>query len=283
MPELPEVETIRIGAKKKLVGKTIKSIEVKVPKLFIGSCSDIINSRIIDIKRVGKVLQVLLNNNQSILIHLKMTGQLVYQPKDKKISCAVGGHMQKAYGKKLPHKHTHIIYNFLDGSKLYFNDLRKFGWNKIIKTEKADKYFGQENFGPEPQSKDFTNNYLENIFKKTNKKIKEVLVDQKKISGLGNIYVNDALYWAGILPNRKAKTLAKNEIANLKKAIEKVINLGLKQGGSSENTYVNIEGKRGKYMDFTATYQQKKDPKGHLLKRQKIGSRSAFYCSICQK
>ena len=282
MPELPEVETIRIGAKKKLVGKTIKSIEVKVQRLFKGNCSDIINSRIIDIKRVGKVLQVLLNNNQSILIHLKMTGQLVYQPKDKKISCAVGGHMQKAYGSNLPHKHTHIIYTFSDGSKLYFNDLRKFGWNKVILSKDKDKFLGPDKFGPEPKTKEFNINYLKKIFQ-TNKKIKEVLIDQQKISGMGNIYSNDALYWAGILLDRIAKSLNNSEIKKLKNSIEKVISLGLKYGGSSENTYVNIEGKRGKYMDMTATYQQKTDPKGHLLKRQKIGSRSAFYCGLCQK
>src|SRR3990167_6238058 len=122
MPELPEVETIKRGASKMIVGKTIKNIEVRAKKLFIGNPKEAIGSKIIDIKRVAKVLELVLNNNKEILIHMKMTGQIVFQQKGKEISCAVGGHMQKAYGQRLPHKHTHIIYTFSDGSKLYFND-----------------------------------------------------------------------------------------------------------------------------------------------------------------
>jgi formamidopyrimidine-DNA glycosylase len=108
-------------------------------------------------------------------------------------------------------------------------------------------------------------------------------MDQQKIGGIGNIYANDALYWAGILPTRPAKTLSGVEIKNLKKAIEKVITLGLKYGGSSENTYVNIEGKKGKYMEHSAVYQQKKDPQGHPIKKITLAGRGTFYCGICQK
>lgn len=290
MPELPEVETIKLGAKKYLTGKTIKDVDIRVPKLFVGSegtpigvdKADIINAKIIDVRRVAKILEITLDNSRSILIHLKMTGQLVYQPKGKNIKCAVGGHMQKAYGGKMPHKHTHIIYTFSDGSKLYFNDLRKFGWNKILKSKTIVSIINS-NFGPEPLTKDFTAKYLEEIFKNKTAKIKDVLLNQKLISGIGNIYANDALYWAGIQPTRMVKSLSTAEISKLKKAIEKVIKLGIKYGGSSENTYVDIDGKRGHYMDHTATYQQKKDPKGHLIIRVKMGSRSSFYCPKCQK
>lgn len=283
MPELPEVETIRLGAKKYLVGKTIKKVEIKISKLFVGNPKDIINSRIADVRRVAKILEIVLDNGYSILIHLKLTGQLVYQPKDKEIECAVGGHMQKAYGQKLPHAHTHIIYEFSDGSKLYFNDLRKFGWNKIIKTSEIDQTLGKDKFGPEPNTKDFSLEYLQKIFSKSGKRIKEILMDQVEISGLGNIYANDALYVAGILPTRTAKSLSNDEIEKLKNAIEKVISLGLKYGGSSENTYVNLEGKKGHYMEVTTVYQKNKDPKGHEIKRLKIGGRGSFYCPICQK
>ena len=279
MPELPEVETIRQGLIQKVKGKVIKDIEIKVPKLFVGNISDICGAKIIDAKRVAKILEIVLDNNYSILIHLKMTGQLIY--KDEK-SKAVGGHTQKLYDAEPPHAYTYIIYTFSDGSHLYYNDFRKFGWNKIYKSDQIEKIIGPDKFGPEPLNPDFNIEYLKKIFSKSGKAVKLVLMDQQKIAGVGNIYANDALYWAGIFPTRSAKTLSDEEISKLKSAIEKVINLGLKYGGSSENTYVNIEGQKGHYMEITAVYQKKKDPKGHEIKKIKIGGRGSFYCPICQ-
>lgn len=280
MPELPEVETIRKGITDKLIGKKIKDIEVKVPKLFVGNKNDIIGAKIIDAKRVAKVLEIVLDNGYSIIIHLKMTGQLIY--KDDK-SMAVGGHTQKVYDADPPHAYTHIIYTFSGGSHLYFNDFRKFGWNKIVKSHEVMKLLGPDHFGPEPGMGDFTVGYLKKIFSKSGKAIKLVLMDQQKIGGIGNIYANDGLYWAGIMPTRPAKSLSNAEISKLKNAIEKVIKLGLEYGGSSENTYVNIEGKKGRYMEVTAVYQKKNDPKGHSIRRTKIGGRGTFSCKICQK
>jgi len=283
MPELPEVETIRIGIILKLKGKTIKDVEIRLPKVFTGKPGDIIGTKIIDAKRVAKILEVVLSNGYSILIHLKLTGQLVYQDRsDKSCRASVGGHMQKAYGQELPHAHTHIIYNFTDGSRLFFNDLRKFGWNRVIKSAQVNQVLGPDKFGPEPQSKEFTSEYLKKIFSKPNKAIKLVLMDQQKISGLGNIYANDALYWAGILPTRPAKSLSDEETSKLREAIKKVIKLGLNYGGSSENTYVNIEGKRGHYMEVAAVYQKKTDPKRHPVKFIKIGGRGTHFCPKCQ-
>jgi len=262
MPELPEVETIRKGVIQKLNGKKIKGIEIRVPKLFVGEKKNIIGAKIVDAKRVAKVLEIVLNNGYSILIHLKLTGQLIYQ------------------GQIGPF--THLVYIFSDGTHLLFNDLRKFGWNRVVKTSETEKLLGPDKFGPEPGTKNFTGEYLKNIFSKSNKAIKLVLMDQQKIGGLGNIYANDALYWAGILPTRPAKSLTDIEIQKLKTAIEKVINLGLKSGGSSENTYVNIEGEKGKYMDVAAVYQKTRDPKGHLIKKIQLGGRGTFFCPICQ-
>jgi formamidopyrimidine-DNA glycosylase len=278
MPELPEVETIRQGAQEKLVDKKIIGIEVRVPKMFIGAIDNAVGAKIKNVRRIAKILIIDLNNGYSILIHLKLTGQLVYVPKDKKV-IARGGHFQSAYNQPMPHAHTHIIYEFSDGSHLYFNDLRKFGWHKIVKSGEVEKLMGNI---PEPKTKEFSIKYLKEIFSKTSKPVKIVLMDQQKIGGIGNIYANDALYWAGILPSRPAKSLSESEILKLKKAIEKVIDLGLKYGGSSENTYVNIEGRRGQYMEHAAVYQQKKDPKGHEIKKIQLGGRGTFFCPICQ-
>jgi len=282
MPELPEVETIRKGIVSKLIGKEIKDVEIKVSKLFVGNKNDIIGGKITGAKRVAKVLEIVLDNGYSIIIHLKMTGQLVYRDKDSEKSFA-GGHSQKIYMVEPPHAFTHIIYTFSDGSHLYFNDFRKFGWNKIVKASDVTKMFGPDKFGPEPLTKNFTVDYLKKIFSKSGKAVKLVLMDQQKIGGIGNIYANDALYWAGIIPTRPAKSLSDAEISKLKNAIEKVIKLSLDYGGSSENTYVNIEGKKGRYMEVTAVYQKKTDPKKHPVKRIAIGGRGTFYCEICQK
>lgn len=284
MPELPEVETIRRGIVEKLKGKVIQDVEVKVPKLFIGNKKDIIGAKIVGANRVAKILEIKLDNDYSILVHLKMTGQLVYKPVANPqlpaTSCK-GGHPSRVYLQEPPHAFTHIIYTFSDGSHLYFNDFRKFGWNKIVESYKVESLKGE--FGPEPLKPEFTEEYLKEIFAKSGKAIKLVLMDQAKISGIGNIYANDALYDAGILPNRPAKSLSDEEISKLKKAIEHVLKLGLEYGGSSENTYVNIEGKKGHYMEVARVYQKKEDPKGHPVKRIAIGGRGTFFCSICQK
>ncbi len=282
MPELPEVETIRRGIVEKLKGKIINDVEVKVPKLFVGDPKNIIGAKITDAKRVAKVLEIVLDNGYSIIIHLKMTGQLVYRDKDSEKTFS-GGHSQKIYMNEPPHAFTHIIYTFDDGSHLYYNDFRKFGWNKVIKSDEALKLLGPDKFGPEPMTDKFTTEYLKKIFAKTAKPVKLVLMDQAKISGIGNIYANDALYDAGILPTRPAKSLNDAEIMKLKEAIEDVLQLGLKYGGSSENTYVNIEGKKGRYMEVARVYQKEKDPKGHLVKRIAIGGRGTFFCTECQK
>ena len=280
MPELPEVEIIKRGIIAKLKGKKIVRVEIRMPKLFIGNSKNVIGAKIIGARRVAKILEIVLDNNYSILVHLKMTGQLIY--KDDK-SKAVGGHTQKIYDADPPHAFTQIIYAFSDGSHLYYNDFRKFGWNKVVKTSEVEKILGPDKFGPEPGAPKFNIDYLKKIFSKSGKAVKLVLMDQEKISGIGNIYANDALYWAGILPTRPAKSLSITEISKLKSAVEKVIKLGLKYGGSSENTYVNLEGKQGRYMEVAAVYQQKKDPKGHPVKKMQLGGRGTFFCPTCQK
>jgi len=263
VPELPEVETIKKGLSNKIVGKKIADVDIRVPKMFMGNPRDICGAKIVDAKRVAKILEIVLDNGYSILIHLKLTGQLIYGARENSF--------------------TRIVYTFSDKTKLIFNDLRKFGWHKIVKSDEVMKLLGPDKYGPEPGSKDFTVEYLKQIFSKTIKPIKSVLMDQVRISGIGNIYANDALYLAGILPARPAKSLSDKEISKLKLAIEKVIALGLKYGGSSENTYVNIEGKKGRYMEITAVYQKKKDPKGHDIKKIQLGGRGTFFCSLCQK
>ena len=265
-----------------MVGKKIEAVDIRVSKLFVGDSKDIIGATIKDAKRVAKVLEIVLDNSYSIIVHLKMTGQLVFR-EAKSDKLFAGGHHQKVYMQEPPHAFTHIIYDFSDGSHLYFNDFRKFGWNKVVKSSEVGEILGSDKFGPEPLTAGFTVEYLKKIFEKSGKAIKVVLMDQAKIGGIGNIYANDALYDAGIMPTRPAKSLIGEEISKLKRSIEKVIGLGLKYGGSSENTYVNIEGEKGRYMEVSLVYQKNTDPKGHPVKRISIGGRGTFVCEKCQK
>ncbi len=288
MPELPEVETIRRGLVRRVEGLTVKDIEVRVAKLFKGDVKDIIGAKIIKIRRRAKVLIVDLDNSKSLLIHLKMTGQLVFQSADEKEKI-VGGHPQKSYNQPLPHKHTHIIFTFTNGSHLFFNDLRKFGWMMIVLTNEVEKQSLIRQAGPEPLGEGYANYFqvqmpnMKDKIRKSKKSIKMLLTDQSFIAGVGNIYSDEILYASKIRPIRSGSSLSVKEIDKLFEVIPKVLKKALKYGGTSDSTYVGVNGERGDYLKVASTYHQKLDPKGHPIQKMKIGGRTAHFCPICQK
>jgi formamidopyrimidine-DNA glycosylase len=282
MPELPEVETIKRQLKEVLVGKTVSEVEVLRTKSFSGDPKSLTGRKIGDIQRKSKVIEILFDDNEDmVIVHLKMTGQLIFADHGKRI---VGGHPTADWVNDLPSKHTRIVWTFGDGSKLYFNDMRVFGWMKIVSPEKYEKEIRK--LAPDVIDKDFTAEYLFNLLKKTRKPIKLVLLDQDKIGGLGNIYVNDALFLAGIRPERKADSLGKTVVKKLQVAIIKVINLGIKYGGASASNYVQVSGLGGTYQDHFLVYKKdgSKCPKcGEIIKKIKLGGRGTFFCPSCQK
>jgi formamidopyrimidine-DNA glycosylase len=284
MPELPEVETIRKGLTKHLKGLTIKSIEINKPKQFRGNPVEVIGQTVLGIRRFGKITAIDLTGDKSLLIHLKMTGQLVFQYKSDTFT---GGHPIPFAKDGLPGKTTHIIFHFTDGSTLFFNDVRQFGWIKIVSSSSGISEL--EKIGPEPFTKEFTAEYLGKILTKTAKAVKLVLMDQEKIAGVGNIYANDALFEAGILPQRPAKSLSKREIEKLFQAIEAVLAEGIRYGGSTsdDEAFVNVEGERGGYQNHVRVYQKDGQPCPNgcdgIIQRAKIGGRGTFFCPHCQK
>jgi formamidopyrimidine-DNA glycosylase len=284
MPELPEVEIIRRGLAHYLTGKTIKEIKVYIPKLFMGEVDLIRGATIRNIDRKAKVLLVRLSNKYSLLIHLKMTGQLVYQSSDE-TEKIVGGHPQAAYNEHLPHKHTHIIFHFTDGSHLYFNDLRKFGWMQLVPSYRADSHGMLKTVGPEPLEGSLTAAMLrDRLMRYPNRLIFVSLLDQSLIAGLGNIYVNESLYEAGIQPVRRVSSLTEKEWHSLWQAIRRVLTMSINYGGTSDSTYVSVEGKRGDYLAHAHVYHQEiARPCGHLVEKKKISGRTAHYCPIDQK
>jgi formamidopyrimidine-DNA glycosylase len=284
MPELPEVEIIRLGLYKYLPEKKIESVEVRVPKLFVGNEAQLKGKTILGVRRRAKVLIIDLSGGESLLVHLKMTGQMVYQSENEKEK-VVGGHPQEAYNQPLPHKHTHVIFEFADGSKLFFNDLRKFGWIHVVPTEEAYTYGMLKTVGPEPlDPRVFTKDVLQNRLQKyPNRLIFQSLLDQSLIAGIGNIYANEALYEAGIRPERRSKDITDEEWALLYNAIVNVLQQSIRYGGTSDNTYIQVDGKRGDYLKHAHVYRKKKAyPCGHDITTKKIGGRTVHYCSVDQ-
>lgn len=282
MPELPEVETIVSGLKKCLVGQKITSINFLDKKKFIGDPKQVMNQEISDIERRAKLIVVKLKNKYNLVIHLKMTGQLIYKDKTYKIA---GGHQSDELYLEVPNVHTRMIFSLSGGGKLFYNDLIRYGIIKVLtddETERMSKY----EFGPEPFSKEFSKNYFSAILDKAKTaNIKKILMDQKKIAGVGNIYANEALYLAGIDPRRKAASLSKSEKDKLYDAVLKALKLGIQHLGASIRNYVNHEGKKGKMQELFKVYGRagQKCECGSLVKKIQLNGRGTYYCPACQR
>src|SRR3989344_1718202 len=297
MPELPEVETIRLGLQKYLVGKTIEAVDVRLKRIFTGNPQEIIGAKIRNVDRFGKGLVINLDNGYSIAAHIKLTGQFIYRgPEVSKVS-----KVSKKVGGELPNKFTHVIFKLkATDAFLYYNDIRQFGWVKIVKSDKLKEISFFKNLGPEPpvlkvskagevsrvSKGELTLEKFKNIISKSNVAIKPLIMDQKKIAGIGNIYANDALFRAKIHPERKAKTLSDSEIKNLYSSILKVLKKGLENGGASELNYVNALGQEGKYQLYFLAYAQDGKPCvrcGTIMKKITLSGRGTYFCSSCQK
>jgi formamidopyrimidine-DNA glycosylase len=280
MPELPEVEAIRTQLEKYLKGHTIEKVEVRNPRIFQGEAKNVEGSSFKDFRRFGKVLALDLDNEFSLVIHVKMTGQLIYRGpnlKDPQLSNKVAGGLGGA--------HTHVIFHLNNDGKLYYNDFRRFGWIKVIRTDDVGKEGLVGKMGPEPL-KDLTLEHFEEVVRKTRRNIKVLLMDQSKIGGVGNIYANDALWLAKINPKRAANTLTDEEARLLYEAIEQVLKKGMEMGGSSENSYVRPDGSEGEYQNHTLVYGRqgtKCERCGTVIEKFMLGGRGTYVCLHCQR
>lgn len=281
MPELPEVETIRLGLQKYLVGHKIEGVEIKVAKLFEGNSKDIIGAKVVGVRRFGKGLVIDLSNKYSIAIHIKLTGQLIYR--DKKTNKFS---LSEKVGDRIPNQFTHVIFKLDKGAFLYYNDKRRFGWLKVIKTNELNNLSFFKNMGPEP-FKDLTLELFEKIIAGKQTVIKPLLMDQTRIGGIGNIYANDALFLADISPTRRAKDLKPQEIKKLYDAILKVMEKGMKYGGASELNFVNALGQEGEYQFHSLAYGRKGEKcsknDGGVIEKTFLAGRGTYFCPVHQK
>jgi formamidopyrimidine-DNA glycosylase len=282
MPELPEVESIANQLQKYLVGHRIEKVEVRNSKYAIHD-QDVVGAKVKDIRRFAKVISIDLSNGFSILVHVKLTGQLIYRGPQLVLgayqlsSKVIGG---------LGGKHTHLVFRLDRGGVLYYNDFRRFGWVRVVLTNELENEDFIKHLGPE-LLKDMNLTKFKSILEKSSTAVKVLLMDQKKMSGVGNIYANDALNVARINPKIKANKLNNEQIKYLFKAVEKVLKEGIKRGGASELAFVNPDGSEGNYQKFTVVYGREgekcKNGCGGVIKKIKLGGRGTYFCPICQR
>jgi formamidopyrimidine-DNA glycosylase len=306
MPELPEVEALRRSLLPFVKGAKILEVEVRQEKIIAGKgttrkgtkentksfVENISGRKILDIKRRAKNLIIVLDKG-IILVHLKMTGQLVFVPKAKNTKISFGGHpIEETEKENLPHKHTYIIFKLNNGT-LYYNDVRQFGYVLFFKEEKIledEKHF--EDIGVEPFDKNFTLEYfkekVEEMAQKTSAPIKKVLLEQKIVVGVGNIYCDEVFWASSVLPTRKLSTLSNKEIKDIYENIKKILDKAINSGGSSVANYLLADGKRGNFADYHNAYQKdgqrcKKKGCAGTIEKITLGGRGTHFCPVHQK
>lgn len=288
MPELPEVETVRRGLHQLIIGRTVKKVVHDTPKSFPNASADVeaflVGATVTAVRRRAKVLLIDLSTEYTLVIHLKMTGQLVFRAADVAFGA---GHPNDSLIGELPDRSTRVTFTFADGSHLYFNDQRKFGWVRLLPTIEVPNIDFMQKVGPEPLEHDFTPAAFKERFKRKAKSpIKAALLDQTVIAGVGNIYADESLWGAKIHPLRKVATITDAEFDKLYHELRDVMNLAIEKGGSTDRNYVNAEGKKGSYIDFARVFRREGKPCprcGTIIVKFKAAGRGTHICPNCQK
>lgn len=287
MPELPEVETLRRGLHEYIIDKKVSAVEYDTEKSFPNTSADIktffIGATITDVKRRAKVLLIDLSSDYTLAVHLKMTGQVVYVG-DERFGA---GHPNDSLIGELPDKSTRVTVSFADGSHLYFNDQRKFGWMKLFPTAEVPNIKFMQTVGPEPLASDFTPELLsERLNKRMNSSIKAVLLDQAVLAGIGNIYADESLWGARIHPLTRVRDLSRGQVRELWKELRSILELAIQREGSSSVAYSKNGGKKGSYMDFARVYHREGEVcirhPDTTIEKIKVAGRGTHICPVCQ-
>ena len=284
MPELPEVETIRRGLESAVINKQIVDLQVTKPKLLRNQrayfLNTLKNNSISSINRIGKLLIFVLADEQNyLLVHLKMTGQLIYTKGNQMVA---GGHKQAIEG-ELPNKYSPIIFHFADDSKLFFNDMRQFGYMELVE----DVELIIKKYGIEPGTKNFTWVNFQKIFVNRKITIKSLLLNQQIVSGIGNIYADEICYRAKVRPDRKVNTLTVVEKKKIFTATKYIIEKAVEKRGTTFSDYRDTSGQPGNFVKFLKVYgrdgQKCMGCRQENIKKVKLGGRGTHFCSRCQR
>jgi len=287
MPELPEVETIKIGLDRLLPSLVIKKVDYDWPKSFPNAPADVnnflIGAKVKTVRRRAKVLLMDLSSNYSLVIHLKMTGQLVFVGQQR----FGAGHPNADLIASLPAKSTRVTLTFSDGAKLFFNDQRKFGWMRLLPTIEIPEIDFFKKVGPEPLEDSFTAaDFANRLQRRKNTSIKAAILDQTVLAGVGNIYADEALWLAKIHPATTVRRVSRAKLVSLHAAIREVMTLSISKGGSTDRNYVDSEGKKGSYLSFAKVFRRDGKPCprcGHTIEKIRVAGRGTHYCPHDQK
>jgi formamidopyrimidine-DNA glycosylase len=287
MPELPEVETVRRGLVRLIIGKSVRAVSHDTEKSFPNAAADVtaflVGATVIEIRRRAKVLLIDLSTRYTVMVHLKMTGQMVYVDPTTRFGA---GHPNDSLVNTLPDRSTRVTVDFTDGSQLFFNDQRKFGWMKLLPTIEVPDIDFMKKVGPEPLEADFSVDAFAARFARRGKtNIKAALLDQTVIAGVGNIYADETLWGAKLHPQRLVDSLTPTDFENIYTELRAVMTLAIDKGGSSNHTYVNAEGKKGSYMDFARVFRREGLPCprcGTTIEKLRVAGRGTHICPHCQ-
>jgi formamidopyrimidine-DNA glycosylase len=288
MPELPEVETIKLGLSGLLPGRQVKSVDFDWPKSFPNAPADVgsfvIGAKVTGVKRRAKVLLIELSTNYTLVVHLKMTGQLVFRAPEVQFGA---GHPNESLVHELPDRSTRVTLEFKDGSHLYFNDQRKFGWMRLIPTPEVMNLDFFKKVGPEPLNAEFTWQELRGrLMRRKNTSIKAAILDQTVVAGVGNIYADESLWGAKIHPATLVRDVSAAKFHKLYDELVFVLRLAIEKGGSTDKNYVNAEGKRGNYLSFARVFRREGQacPRcGHTIIKIRVAGRGTHICPHDQK
>lgn len=315
MPELPEVETIKRGLGKFILHAKIVKVEVdpNCKKSFLGEESQVEGASVCSLRRRGKALLIELDNGMTMLVHLRMTGQLIWRGSECQLGNMVvnkdfndnrnvlntkiklqdgglveqfaAGHPSKNFVAPLPNAQTRVTFVFERG-KLFFNDQRKFGFVKVMLTDEVERDNFIATLAKEPWEMT-----ADELYKKCQRHakspIKAVLLDQKLIAGLGNIYTDESLFYASVHPSFLAGRLSKEQVALILEGACKVMDASIESGGSTMATYLKPDGTTGDYLErFAQVFHRQGKPCvrcGQLLLKTKVAGRGTHFCPNCQK
>jgi formamidopyrimidine-DNA glycosylase len=289
MPELPEVEVVKRSLVNKIQNSIVKAVKINDGRLRYrvdkNKIKKIIGLKIKKISRRSKFLLFFFNNNTVMLVHLGMTGKFFFiNQKNTKYKTSFYYDINEDKDKK----HDRVIFNLSRNQKLIYNDVRKFGFIKFVKKINLEQNLHLKNLGPEPLEKKFNFSYFNQYIINKNRTIKDILMDQKFVSGLGNIYANETLFFSGIKPTKKVKNLSESEIRKIIKFTKKILSKAIALGGSSIKNFSSDNGKKGLFQQYFSVYGKKGDKCskkncGSNIIKIVISNRATFYCNKCQK
>ena len=288
MPELPEVETVRRGLAELLPGRVVARVAVfNSPKSFPNAPSDVeqflYGARVTAVRRRAKVLMIDLDTRYSLVVHLKMTGQLIFRGAQS----FAGGHPNDSLIGELPDRSTRVQIDFMDRSRLFFNDQRKFGWVKLLPTDEVKNLPFMQKVGPEPlDPQTHAEDFIQRIRRRQNSMIKPAFLDQAVIAGVGNIYADEALWAAHIHPQTRVRNVSDQQLNTLFNELRQILQLSIDQGGSTDKNYVDAEGRKGNYLTFAHVFRREgqachRHPDQEIIKL-KVGGRGTHVCPVCQ-